>query len=125
MEIEIFAIIITAIVATGAVFALRVYVKIVKEKTKAARAVEEEKTTPQSALKDFMALVNNAPTAYLNQKQILDAEKKKNPEGDHSELEFQVKMLGTLAKYQYPIRLAAPIIGPAVIKRFRGLVGGG
>ena len=124
MDGQIFTIVIVAVVAAAGVFAIKAYAGIVKEKTKAARAVEAEKSSPQSALKEFLELVNNAPQLYMNQKALLDAEMKKNPQGDHAELRFQVDMLAKLTRYQTPIKFVAPIIGPALIKRARGIVGG-
>lgn len=118
---EFFPLIYAGVGVTGAVFGLKAYFALQREKIRLAAREKIDMNKPEAAIDNFLALAMNAPQMAATAKEELAKIRAKNPNADLKTQEQEIKWLELLAKYQRPLSIAAPILAPIAKRYVKGL----
>ena len=120
---QILPVVYAGIAGTIGVMAFRAYLGWRKEQLKAATKEKLDISKPEAAIDNLVTFIQHAPAMYEQAKiemaKIRQANQGKNI--DLSAQEQELKLLGYAAKYNRPLMIAAPILGP-ILKRYVGKV---
>ena len=103
------------------VLGFRAFLRYRTEQIKLAQKEKLDLTRPEAAIDNLVGFIQQAPAMYEQAKiemaKIRQANQGRNI--DLSAQETELKWLGYAAKYQRPLMIAAPILGP-ILKRYVG-----
>lgn len=118
---EFFPLIYAGVGVTGAVFGLKAYFALQREKIRLAAKEKLDLSKPEASVDQFLAIVMNAPQMVATAREEMAKIKAKNPTADLKDQEQELKWLEMLAKYNKPLTIAAPILAPIAKRYIKGL----